>query len=123
MAQWFQKLKQWMKARDPESEWSVDIRNDVIVTFDAEGVERSIEIAALKSIRIATDDSGPWGDDVWWLFYDVDGNLACAYPLGATGAQDVLPRLQKLPGFNDKQLSIAMGSTSDAIFDVYIKPQ
>ena len=123
MAQWFKKLKLLFAARNPESEWIAEIRDGVLLIFDAEGVERSIEIAALKSIRIATDDSGPWGDDVWWLFYDMDGNLACAYPLGATGEQDVLKLLQKLPGFNDKQLSRAMGSTSDAIFDIYLKPQ
>lgn len=123
MFDWLEKLKARIRPRNPESEWGAAIRDGLIVTHDAEQVERSIAIADLKTIRIATDDSGPWGADVWWLFYGMDGNLACAYPLGATGSQEVLIQLQKLPGFNDKEVSRAMGSTSEAIFDVYIKPQ
>ena len=36
---------------------------------------------------IETNDSGPFGADVWWLLFGADDRIAVAFPQGATGEQ------------------------------------
>ncbi len=103
----------------PESLWAVAIEDDVLTVTDDKGVRRAIALSALSSIVIATDDSGPWGADVWWLFYDPDGQLGPAYPQGATGERFLLDRLTQLPGFDHAAMIAAMGSTDVATFTVW----
>lgn len=96
---------------------------DFLVTFDDEQVTvavpgdeaRSIEWDSLLRVAIETNDSGPWGADVWWLLEASDHRIA--YPGGATGDPDVLRQYStRLPGFNDEKVIEAMGCTSNARF-------
>jgi hypothetical protein len=73
----------------------------------------------LSGVMIETNDSGPFGPDVWWLLFGADDRLACAFPQGAVGEQVVVNSLLGLPGFDHEAMIMAMGSTSNAVFPVW----
>ena len=79
----------WMKKRpaqlEPESKWTIAVSDGRIVGTDEIGGSKSLALEELSGVAIATNDSGPWGADVWWLLYGQDDQLACSFPQGATG--------------------------------------
>lgn len=96
---------------------------DFLVTFDDEQVTvaipgdeaRSIEWNSLLRVAIETNDSGPWGADVWWLLEGSQHRIA--YPGGATGDPEMLRQYSaRLAGFDNENVIEAMGCTSNARF-------
>jgi hypothetical protein len=73
-------------------------------------------------VVVATDDSGPWGDDVVYLLYSDAAEPIGTFPLEAEGCQDFVEWLSGQPGYRDRELAKAMGSTSVARFVVFEKP-
>jgi hypothetical protein len=69
----------------------------------------------VQRVAIETNDSGPWGADVWWL---IEGSQArCTYPGGATGDIEALKVLEhRLTGFSDERVVQVMGCTSNKRF-------
>jgi hypothetical protein len=92
------------------------------VTFDAERVTRTLADGRTETVRwsdlqevaILTTDEGPYADDVIWLLAGTDGG--CAVPSETDGMNELLPRLQQLPGFDNEAVIRAMSSTADARF-------
>ena len=92
------------------------------VTFDAEGVVRtlpdgrseSVRWGELQEVSILTTDEGPYGDDVIWMLRGTGGG--CAVPSETDGVTGLLARLQQLPGFDNGAVIRAMGSTDAAEF-------
>jgi hypothetical protein len=78
---------------------------------------QAIEWEAVTRIFVETNDSGPWGQDVWWV---VEGNGSrCTFPQGATGEVKALAEFQRrFPSFEVK----GMNSTSNATFVCWEKP-
>ena len=103
----------------PECLWNVSADEVGFRSTDRTGKTMFAPRQDLSSVAIATNDSGPWGADVWWLLYGPDGQLACAFPQGATGEKNVLHDLMALPGFNQGETIKAMGCTSNATFVVW----
>ncbi|MDR3158031.1 MAG: hypothetical protein LBU11_03265 [Zoogloeaceae bacterium] len=93
------------------------------VAFDAEQVTRTLPDGRIESVRwadlqevsILTTDEGPMTDDVIWMLHGQD-NGGCAVPSETEGMQELLPRLQELPGFDNEAVLNAMGSAGNAIF-------
>lgn len=116
----------WFKKRstklEPEARWNVVLDADSIRVVDIDGSERSVRKADLAGVAIETNDSGPWGTDVWWLMFGSDGELACAYPQGATGEQAALEYLIALAGFDHSEMMKAMSSVENSMFPVWRKP-
>ena len=89
------------------------------VEFDEREIRRwppggkleSIRWDELHEIGIVTTDEGPWAEDVFWLFLNVDHSRGCAVPNGADGFPALLSRIQTLPDFNNEAVAQAMGST------------
>ena len=104
---------------DPAGNWSVMLDMHDLITTDGTGAERRIPVQALTSVVVATDDSGPWGDDVVFLLFAGEPEAATIFPLEARGCQGFVEYLSKLPGYNDKAMATAMGSTSVARFIVW----
>lgn len=118
MIGWFKRRK---KGLYPESLWNVELLSEGIRGTDHTGKAMTVGYDDLRTVAIATDDSGPWGADIWWLLYGADGELACAFPQGAPGENKALDYLFALPGFNHGEVAKAMGSTSEATFLVWSK--
>jgi hypothetical protein len=71
----------------------------------------------LKIVVIETNDEGPYSADVFW--YLAGEQTGCVVPLGATGEDDMVKRLQALPGFDNEAFGKAMASTSKHRFIVW----
>ena len=100
----------------------VTISGEAIVTTDGQGTERQLPIVDLKRVVVATDDSGPWGEDVVFLLYSEAAEPTGIFPLEANGAQDFIAWSKSLPGYHDRELAKAMSSTTVARFVIYEAP-
>jgi hypothetical protein len=93
------------------------------VTYDDMGVRRvtpdgrteEVLWDDLVEVGIVTTTDGPFTDDVYWLLVGADGKNGVAVP-GSAVKDALLDRLQALPGFDNEQMILAMGSTDEAQF-------
>lgn len=113
----------WYRRKREERQAALMFERQVVVRFDDEGIAaaypggevQAISWPEVQCVAIETNDSGPWGADVWWLIED--GAHRCAYPGGATGEQEALAEYpRRFPGFEDAAVIEAMGCTSNARF-------
>lgn len=99
----------------PEAAFVVGISEGEIVNQRPEGKIERVKLSDLKAVIIETNDSGPWGADLWWILVGTEDS-GCVFPGGATGEKEVLEEVQKLPGFDNKVFIEAMTSTSNQRF-------
>lgn len=86
--------------KHPEAQFVVEVTaDDEIVCQAPEQPEQRIRMADVAAVYVETNDSGPWGADVWWLLNDGKGQTRVAFPQLATGEDAALKRLRQLPGF------------------------
>ena len=116
-------ISAWLKKKIQERLDAVQFEKKIIVCLDNESISAIYQSGEIESIRwedvnciaIETNDSGPWGADLWWLFEGKEKR--CAYPGGATGYLDALRELPtRFPGFSDEMVIKANGCTSNARF-------
>jgi len=100
----------------PEARFVVTVDATRIVCRRPSGDEESVARADLEEVIIETNDTGPWGADVWWVLVGAAGRGGCAIPQGATGEKDLLETLQRLPGFDNQALIDAMCCTDNKRF-------
>lgn len=99
--------------RHPEASFVVEVTaDDEVVCRAPRQPEQRIGMSDLGAVYVETNDSGPWGADIWWLLNNRDGETKLAFPQLATGEDGVLARLQLLPGFEVK----GMNSVANARF-------
>jgi hypothetical protein len=99
--------------------WTVAIHDDVILIGDGQGAKRRLPMLDLRTVVVATDGSGPWGTDVVFLLYADGPEPVGVFPLDAVGTHDFIAWLTERPGYRDRELVEAMGSTEVARFVVY----
>ena len=116
---WFKKKHRRL---EPESKWVVAVNGDRISISDETGQIKSVTKDELSGVAIETNDSGPWGADVWWLLFDSSDQLACAFPQGATGGEAVIEYVSALRSFDHGEMIKAMTSTDNAVFAVWRRP-
>ncbi len=75
---------------------------------------QSVAWSELIGVAVETTDEGPFVEDVWWHLAAKNGVVT--YPSEATGAGELLERLQNIPTFNNERLIQAMVSTSNQTF-------
>lgn len=114
----------WLRRKPPpppESLWTVALDGERIAVTEPDGKVESVGKDALSAIVVETNDSGPWGIDLWWLLFGPDDRLACAVPGGATGETALVDFVSALPGFSHAAMIKAMGSTANARFPLWRK--
>ena len=112
-------LGRFAQMKHPEAQVVVDVTTDDQIVCRAPGqAEQLISMADLGAVYVETNDSGPWGADVWWLLNDRTGQTRVAFPQMATGEEVVLERLRQLPGFEVR----GMNSTQNARFMCWPSP-
>lgn len=79
-----------------------------------DGSETGIAWGALRAVTIRTTDAGPREEDVFLVLEGA--GAACCIPQGADGSDELLERLQRLPGFDNEAVIAAMGCTDNATF-------
>jgi hypothetical protein len=123
------RLGDWLKEKRQQRRDAVMFERQVIVEHDERGVRvaypdgarHALEWSDVRVVAIETNDSGPWGADVWWLLEGEHHRVA--YPQGATGDLAMLGALQsRLPGFKDEAVIQAMGCTGNARFVCWSQP-
>ena len=120
---WFGRKHDKAKRLMPEAKWILDCEGDVLRATDDKQNVKQLAKADLTGVIVETNDSGPWGADVWWLLFGPDDRTAVAYPQGATGEDAMLNYLMALPGFDNEKMTEAMRSTDNAVFPVWRRPQ
>lgn len=112
----------WLRKRlagtSPLTLWNVELVGEDIITSDGQGAARRLAIRDLRRVVVATDDSGPWGADVVFLLYSDHTDPAGMFPLEANGRDKFLEWLVVQPGYRDRELAKAMGSTQVARFEI-----
>jgi hypothetical protein len=105
--------------KHPEERFIVEVTaDDEIVCRAPEQVDQRINMADLGAVYVETNDSGPWGADIWWLLNDKTGQTKVAFPQMSTGEDTALERLRLLPGFEVR----GMNSVENARFICWPTP-
>lgn len=99
--------------------WSVVVSRTNIITTDGTGERRVVAISDLSSIVVATDDSGPWGDDVVFILYGSGGQPLSIFPSDARGSEEFVAWMATTPGYRDREFARSMASTQEARFIVW----
>ena len=125
----FNGLRGWLRRRREARTAALVFEREVIVRLDDAGISstypdgatQSIQWADVRRVVVETNDSGPWGADVWWL---LEGETTrCTYPQGATGDPEALAEYpRRFPDFNHEAVITAMGCTSNARFVCWEQP-
>jgi hypothetical protein len=80
----------------------------------------SVRWSDLEIVSIQTTDRGPAVDDVFWV---LGGNESgCVVPSESEGMDLLLPRLQRLPGFDNKAVIAAMACAENREFLCWRRP-
>lgn len=84
----------------------------VTCALDDGSVER-VAWRDLVEVALVTVDEGPFDEDLYFMLGDAEGG-GCTVP-GAQAAR-LLPRLQRLPGFDNRQVMRAADCVDDGRF-------
>jgi hypothetical protein len=96
--------------------------NSSVVTCDdlqitcqrSSGLVEQVAWEALQAVFIQTTADGPFSDDVFWVL--VGQTNGCVVPSEAQGVDEMLARLQQLPGFDNEAVITAMSCTEEQRF-------
>lgn len=102
--------------------WTVHVTDSAIITADGLGTVRELPLKDFRAVVVATDDSGPWGDDVMYLLFGKGPEVHSLFPLEAQGCQAFVDWLSGRPGYDDRALARAMASTAVARFVIWSAP-
>jgi hypothetical protein len=103
-------------------------RTGVLVSFDDRGYVcrwpggsvASIAWAELLAVEICTTDQGPVRDDVFLVLRNAGGD--CVISQADESTDQLLVRLQKLPGFDNEAVLAAMACIDNATFVCWEAP-
>lgn len=98
----------------PEREIIVEFNDECLSAVYPNGDKLTVNLEDLQEVKIITNDSGPWGADVWYSFSSTESR--CSFPQGATGEKEATNYLLNLNGFDESNFIKAMGSTSNSEF-------
>jgi hypothetical protein len=98
-------------ALEPESRFIIHLSDSEIVCQRPEGAVERVLWTELQKLELLTTRDGPFAPDAFWVLHGM--NSGCVVPLAATGGEELLKRLQTLPGFDNGALIEATSCTSD----------
>jgi hypothetical protein len=76
----------------------------------------------LREVAVVTTADGPFAEDVFFVLVGRDDS-GCIIPQSAPESTPLLERLQRLHGFDNEAFIRAMGSTENATFVCWRRPQ
>jgi hypothetical protein len=80
----------------------------------------SVSIEALARIRIETNDAGPWGEDMYWIFEE-DGGNSLQIPASASNIELLFDAFAALDGVNYDAVTNATRATENGEFLIWSK--
>ena len=106
--------------KSPLAQWSVSFEDGEIVTIDGLGGSRAMKLCDLTRVVVAIGDGYLWNMDVFFVLYSGEPTAACIFPMEAKGRDDFVAWMSTQPGYKDRELARAMGSTKAARFEVLV---
>ncbi len=100
---------------------TVDIDEEWITCIRSATSRQAVRWNDLTAVLIETTDQGPFQNDVFLVL--VGAKSRCVVPQEAAGSQELLARLQDLPGFDSQAVVEAMGTAENKTFVCWKKPQ
>lgn len=88
-------------ASAPEAAFIVTVDDDRVTCRRPDGNTEQVRWSQLRAVSIYSNDRGPWSPDMFWVLEGPDAT-GCVVPWGATGGDELLKRLQALPGFDNE---------------------
>ena len=116
-------LKLWKGKTEPyEAEHRILVDDNLIRSIYPDDSCEEISWKDIALVEIVTNNEGPWHDDAFWLFHNIDGKTGCSIPVGASNEELILDKVHsKLSGFDDEKFIEAMGCTDNQKFTVWRK--
>ncbi|MGH3761813.1 hypothetical protein [Actinophytocola sp.] len=96
----------------------ITVDDDGVRRLLADGTMESVTWTDLSEVAIRTTPEGPWKEDVFFLLVRAGGG-GCAVPAGDPSADELMNRLQSLPGFDNEAFIEAMTTMDDGFFVVW----
>jgi len=119
----------WMKPLQERNEAARRKRVHGTVTVDDWGVTRVCddlrEAVAWKDlawVAIRTTAEGPWHEDFFYLLGDANGKGVVVANCLATELNLLATLQERLPELDNMQVALASGSTTDAMFTIWKRP-
>ncbi len=104
---------------ESEAQVVVQDHGDFVSALFPDGATHTLSWSDLVRFEIQTNDSGPWGWDVWFVL--VGARDKVSFPLGATGEDDVLARVENVTGKLRNDLIDGMNCTENRTFVTWEK--
>lgn len=98
----------------PEAQYEVRVDDVAIAVIMPDEAFSVIRWDQLEQVRIETNDTGPFGTDMWWVLTGDDRHVSI--PSGAEGESIFMDAIQKLEGFDNEAVIQASMSTDNAEF-------
>lgn len=102
-----------------ESQVVVEDHGEFASAIFPNGKTQTLSWGDLIRFEIRTNDSGPWGWDVWFVLVGTRDELS--FPLGASGEDDVLTKVEKVTGNSRNDLIDGMNCTENRTFVTWQK--
>lgn len=80
----------------------VQFDEDAVTCTHAGGTVEQVRWADLRAVLIETTAAGPAVDDLFWILIGRNAESGCVVPSEAVGCDQLLERLQELPGFDNQ---------------------
>lgn len=100
-----------------EELYEVELTSDFIRVTHPQENDQIINWNEITEIRIRTTDEGPLLPDVWLEL--IGANTYCKIPQGNKSFDDLFERVSKWDGFDFDKYIESMGSTDNAVFQVW----
>ena len=98
----------------PQREFVITIEDDVVRVQHPERPDQTLRFSDVESMRVETNDSGPWGHDFWIV--QTSGASELDFPSGATGDKEIVDRGLALERFDLGSWGEAIRSRRNATF-------
>ncbi len=115
MFEWAGRIKrQRTNSVNVESTVLVEDHGEFVSSVFPSGETQTLSWKDLVRVEVRTNDSGPWGWDYCWVLLGAKDEVA--FPLGATGQDKILAKLQSLTDSDQEQFYQGANCTSNQTF-------
>lgn len=120
---WIQRQRELRQGHSfsKQPQFVVDMDEEWVRCHRPEGKTEQVRWTDLQAVILETTDEGPFACDVFWILVGTD--TGCLIPQNAANGDKLLERLQELPGFDDRKVIEAMGSSENARFLCWERPK
>jgi hypothetical protein len=107
-------LRRLFRRRPPDS---LEVTHEEVKRTFGDGRVEAVRWDRLTAVLIKTTSEGPFAEDIFFVLVE-SPESGCVVPQ-SLATDELVSRLQSLPGFDNAQMIEAMGSTAESDFVVW----